>query len=78
MTVAEICPYCGGETEDKPELDRIYPVSKDGLSVESNLVYICKACNQKKGDKTLAHFIKAGGLDRHAVESRLRELGKEF
>ena len=56
----------------------IYPASKGGLSVRSNLVLVCPHCNQKESDMTLAAFAKAYKLDREAAEARPSQLGKEF
>ena len=56
-------------------LDHIYPVSKGGLSVPSQLGFVCPQCNQKKSDMTLAAFAKAYKLDREAVEAKLCQLG---
>jgi hypothetical protein len=74
----DVCPYCGKAMGSEARLDHIYPVSKGGLSVRSNLVFVCLECNQKKSDMTLAAFVKACNLDREAIEARLNQLGKEF
>lgn len=72
------CPYCGGNLGTNPHADHIYPVSRGGLSTESNMVYICSDCNIKKRNKTLRMFINEFGLDRDLIEERLSALGKEF
>jgi hypothetical protein len=72
------CPYCGDAIGSEPRLDHIYPVSKGGLSVRTNLVFVCLDCNQRKTDMTLAAFLRAFSLDRGAIEARLTVLGKEF
>ncbi len=72
------CPYCGKAVGSDAHLDHIYPVSKGGLSVRSNLVFVCLGCNQKKSDMTLTSFVKARNLDREAIESRLHQLKKDF
>jgi hypothetical protein len=72
------CPYCGGTLGSDPHLDHIYPVSKGGLSVSTNLIFVCLQCNQRKADKTLAEFLISYDLDRQAVEVRLKQLGKDF
>ena len=74
----DLCPYCGGSLGDKPHADHIYPLSKGGRSIESNMVLACEGCNMKKGSLTLAGFIRQEGLDRDAVEQRLRVLQKDF
>lgn len=72
------CPYCGGDLGTNPHADHIYPVCKGGRSVPRNMVYVCSDCNTLKLDLTLSGFILKYGLDRSAVECRLKELGKEF
>jgi len=76
------CPYCGVKLNynlpGSVHLDHIYPVSKGGDSVESNLVYVCSECNIKKGDMTLRNFILSNNLNRNAIENRLEALGKDF
>src|SRR6266516_1570815 len=72
------CPYCETAIGKDARLDHIYPVSKGGLSVRSNLVFVCIECNQRKSDMTLAAFLKVYKLDRVAIEARLTKLGKEF
>lgn len=74
----ETCPYCDRPLGRDRHADHIYPVSKGGLSVTSNMVWCCSECNMKKGDMTLARFTEEYGIDRVAVESRLRLLGKEY
>jgi 5-methylcytosine-specific restriction endonuclease McrA len=72
------CPYCGGDLGQEPHADHIIPVAYGGLSVSTNMVYVCAACNLKKGDLTLQEFIQAADLERDAVEQRLRSLGKRL
>lgn len=52
------CRYC--ESTNKIQIDHIYPMSKIDLSVEeniykimhyTNLQYLCRECNTRKGDK---------------------------
>lgn len=74
----DTCPYCGKAVGSEARLDHIYPVSKGGLSVRSNLVFVCVQCNQRKSDMTLTAFLRAYNLDREAVETRLTQLSKEF
>jgi 5-methylcytosine-specific restriction endonuclease McrA len=70
------CPYCNGELLN-PHADHIYPLSKGGLSVESNLVLVCAECNNRKANMTLRAFTLKFGLDRTAIEKRLLKLGKD-
>ena len=43
--------YCGSRTE--LTIDHVLPVSKGGELSWSNCVTACRACNAKKGNKTL-------------------------
>lgn len=49
------CKYCGVSIEDEPhlllEIDHIKPLSKGGLTEESNLQTLCWKCNRKKSNK---------------------------
>lgn len=46
------CQYCGTRTRDLT-LDHIVPRSRGGAHTWENLVSACRACNHKKGGKTL-------------------------
>jgi 5-methylcytosine-specific restriction endonuclease McrA len=74
----EACPYCGGKIGADRHADHIFPVSKGGLSIESNMVIVCANCNMKKSNLTLAMFIKKYQLERDKIEARLTELKKDF
>ena len=78
FSLTDACPYCGKPIGNEARLDHIYPVSKGGLSVRFDLVFVCLECNQKKSDMTLAAFVKFCNLDREAIEIRLNQLGKDF
>ena len=71
------CPYCGGPLGDAPHADHIHPISKGGLSVKQNMVYICARCNNRKGNQTLTAFVHQEGKDLVAILQRLRSLGKD-
>lgn len=51
------CCFCGNSTYAEPnlllEIDHIIPVSKGGLTEESNLQTLCWKCNRSKSDKIL-------------------------
>jgi len=72
------CPYCAGELGADCNADHIYPVSKGGQSRAENMVNVCARCNSKKSNMTLNRYIQKHKLDRAAIESRLKRLGKEF
>ncbi|MBI1309679.1 hypothetical protein GC176_00085 [bacterium] len=70
------CPYCDSPIGDDWQADHIEPVSNGGLSMLSNMVAVCYACNQGKGSRSLAQFIVARGFDFDVVIDRLRQLNK--
>lgn len=51
------CQLCGLSTAQEPnlllEIDHIIPVSKGGLTIESNLQTLCWRCNRRKGGNLL-------------------------
>ncbi len=67
----EYCPYCGEKLLGNSHADHIYPISKGGLSVPKNMVYVCGTCNIRKGSMTLISFIKKYNLDRDFIENNL-------
>jgi 5-methylcytosine-specific restriction endonuclease McrA len=80
--IVPCCPYCEGvlgdfSGEDCAELDHIYPVSKGGLSVLGNTVFVCKNCNRLKGNKTLRHFAGERGYSLEQIFLHLDRLGKD-
>jgi 5-methylcytosine-specific restriction endonuclease McrA len=91
------CVYCGKADYDnhdrRYEIDHVQPRSRGGPDKVSNLVYACKPCNDKKGNKTAAEFghpevlrlAKSPLKDAAAINSvrwrlfnRLKELGLEI
>lgn len=52
------CRCCGNSTEKEPnlllEIDHIIPLSKNGLTTESNLQTLCWKCNRSKGSKIIS------------------------
>ena len=72
------CPYCGGALGSDPHADHIYPLSRGGHGVSTNMVMVCSPCNLKKSSLTLREFIIKFKLDRDEIESRLEALGKRF
>lgn len=69
------CPYCCQRLVES-ECDHIVPVAKGGLSAPSNMVHVCKPCNQAKGEMTLLQFCRARGFDFMQVVARLEKAGK--
>jgi hypothetical protein len=78
LKVTELCPYCEGDLGKNYEADHIYPVSKGGLSTTTNMVNICKRCNQKKSGLTLRRFCERSGYNEQEISRRLNALGKDF
>jgi 5-methylcytosine-specific restriction endonuclease McrA len=49
------CQYCSKKFPDKElTLDHVFPKSRGGSNEATNLVTACKACNNRKGDRTPA------------------------
>ncbi|KAF8059165.1 PGM2 [Scenedesmus sp. PABB004] len=48
------CQYCGSDRE--LTLDHVVPVCRGGANSWTNLVTACMACNQRKGNKSLAQL----------------------
>ena len=50
-------PELRGTFEDRaPELDHVVPLSKGGDHSMENTQCLCRACNMKKGARTMAEF----------------------
>ena len=72
------CVYCENSLKfADSQIDHIQPVSKGGLSTESNCVLICAKCNRSKGATLLRPFCKKASLDYEKVVARLEVLGKD-
>lgn len=77
--IGNICPYCECDLQyEDSHLEHIYPVSRGGLSVDSNLVYICKQCNSSKKAKTLRAFAMDEGYSLDDISMLLDDMGKDF
>jgi len=71
------CPYCTGPMLPGHEhLDHIAPVSRGGLSVTENLIYVCETCNIAKSDRSLFTFLTSIGADPTAIYEQLHRMGK--
>lgn len=50
-----ICKKCGASIRNEPnlllEVDHIVPISRGGLTTESNLQTLCWRCNRRKGSR---------------------------
>lgn len=51
----QVCTYCG-DTDGPHHIDHVVPLSRGGLSVLSNLVVACYACNASKRDKLVEEW----------------------
>lgn len=73
------CPYCNKILGNDAEADHIYPIIYGGLSIDSNMVFVCKQCNRRKKMLTLNEFIDQNShLCRIEIEKRLKKLNKKF
>jgi hypothetical protein len=58
------CTYCGvAGTDAELEVDHIVPVAGGGSHHISNLTTACRACNQKKGSRTVEQFTSDKAVD---------------
>lgn len=55
------CVYCGATIEDGAQLtlDHLRPASKGGQNDPSNLVTCCHRCNSRRGNRSVASFVRA-------------------
>lgn len=60
-----VCPYLGYTPTgiDDLSLDHIIPISRGGTNDLSNLQFISREANHRKGDKTHEEFCRQLGLD---------------
>ena len=66
------CRYCGKKA--KPvELDHVIPRSLSGPNTPWNLVVSCHKCNQRKGNKSLAEFLKRRPQRLADIEAQLQK-----
>lgn len=48
-----VCAYCGGRFgQTALEMEHVTPMSRGGTTVWQNVVSACRACNQRKGNRT--------------------------
>ena len=79
LNIDDACPYCGSGLSTKDaHLDHIHPISSGGLSIASNLVFVCSSCNIRKRDFTLNEFIDRFKLNREGIFVSLKRLHKRF
>ena len=66
------CRYC--DRKAKPvELDHVIPRSISGPNTPWNLVVACHKCNQRKGNKTVAEFLKRRPQRLTNIEAQLQK-----
>lgn len=69
------CFYCGaqfGRGDLQRTVDHRLPRSRDGSDLLVNMVFACRACNQRKGDRPEHEFVSSTWLmeRRRAVSGR--------
>jgi len=74
----ELCPYCENPIGEFAHADHIIPIALGGLSIESNMVYICRNCNLGKSDLTLREFCIVKSYDFSEIAKRLAIKGKRI
>lgn len=59
--IGKPCPYCGCSMDDvrHPTRDHVQPKAKGGADEPSNILIVCKPCNQDKADQTIGAFYGA-------------------
>lgn len=59
--IGKPCPYCGCSMDDirHPTRDHVQPKAKGGADEPSNILIVCKPCNQDKADHTIGYFYGA-------------------
>ena len=61
LTGKEVCVYCGVKLSAyTASLDHVIPLSRGGSNDPKNLVWSCKKCNYKKGDRIPYEWLKEG------------------
>ena len=66
------CSYCGKSSKrNRLELDHVTPKSRGGTDRYDNLVSACRACNQKRGNLTLATWLKRRPAKLKEIEAKL-------
>lgn len=55
------CFWCGGELLGGGTLDHLVPKSAGGSWWELNLVLSCRACNARRGSRTVREFLEGSG-----------------
>lgn len=74
------CEYCQTPADFAPgffEMEHIQPISKGGLTIESNLAYACDGCNNSKSNKT-ASIDPATGKTAQLFHPREQAWGDHF
>jgi len=65
------CVYCGEQFEAEAlTVDHVQPRMRGGDRSAGNLVTACGACNARKGDARLAHFLHAEPVARKEFFAR--------
>ena len=59
-----VCPYCR-VTIVRGEFDHIIPLSRSGAYTEDNILWCCRKCNRKKGDRTAKEYMRLQGKTWH-------------
>jgi 5-methylcytosine-specific restriction endonuclease McrA len=71
------CVVCSIETPESlrgtympnaPEVDHIFPVSRGGTHEPDNLQCLCRSCNSKKSDKTMAEWLAQTANDNQPMK----------
>lgn len=70
------CFYCGVRFSDEPDRDRTIdhrvPRSRGGPNNLINMVFACRACNERKADRDEAVFVESEWLTQRRAQMRER------
>lgn len=58
--IREKCPYCQlamSTRARRPTRDHIFPRSRGGSNLDSNILIVCSMCNGDKGDMTIGEWL---------------------
>ena len=70
------CQYCGKAKLYKQQLnvDHIVPESQGGAYTIENLVVACKQCNHRKGNRSVADYVKSRLIALEREQAALRKI----
>jgi 5-methylcytosine-specific restriction endonuclease McrA len=71
QNAGKVCFWCKRECAEKYHVDHIFPLSKGGQHIVTNLAISCPSCNLSKSAKHPAEFARS--IDRHDIAEKFKE-----